>query len=193
LASSADVVCFGSLAQRSATSRAAIRRFLYAAKHALRIYDVNLRERFYTRDVIWKSFQLTHVAKLNAEELVILADLLDLDGESDIERANSLLRKFELELVCLTRGANGSLLVSKGESVEHSGLRVEVADAVGAGDAFTACVADLLLRGEPLEKVSEVANRFAAWVATQTGATPSLQGVVLQDILKGIGRHESTS
>jgi fructokinase len=191
LASRADVVCFGSLAQRSATSRATIRRFLYAAKQAIRIYDLNLRESFFTKELVFESLQLAQIAKLNADELVIVSDLLNLSGDSEGQLAISLLRKFDLELVCLTRGANGSLLVSQNESVEQIGFPVAVADAVGAGDAFTACMAHMYIRGEPLKRISEVANRLAAWVATQIGATPSIQGAALQEILDGIGPPES--
>jgi len=186
LASQADVVCFGSLAQRSASSRATIRRFLHAAKKALRIYDLNFRESFYAKEVVWESFQLAHIAKLNAEELSIVSDLFNIDGSSEIQQVINLRRMFDLELICLTRGANGSFLVSEHEFVEHMGLRVEVADTVGAGDAFTACMAHLYIRGEPLGTISEAANRFAAWVTTQVGATPSMQDVELRDVLHGL-------
>lgn len=90
LASHADVVCFGSLAQRSPSSRTTIRRFLHAAEKAPRIYDLNFRESFYAREVVWESFQLAHIAKLNAEELSIVSDLFNVDGSSEIQQAINL-------------------------------------------------------------------------------------------------------
>ncbi len=91
--------------------------------------------------------------------------------------------EYGLQLICITRGARGSLLVSKDKAVEHQGFNIKVADAVGAGDAFTACLAHHYIRGESLEKTSESANRFAAWLATQIGATPPIPGTRLQDAL----------
>ena len=94
--------------------------------------------------------------------------------------------KYDLRLVCVTRGARGSLLVAQTESVAHEGFRVRVADAVGAGDAFTACLAHHYVRGRSLRDINEYANRFAAWVATQVGATPLIEEMQLQEIMNGI-------
>jgi fructokinase len=97
------------------------------------------------------------------------------------------LQAYHLRLVCVTRGDRGSLLVADGKSATHPGFKIQVADAVGAGDAFTACLAHNLLRGATLEEINEEANRLAAWVATQVGATPSTRGRDLSVILAGIG------
>jgi fructokinase len=94
-----------------------------------------------------------------------------------------LLVEYGLRLICVTRGARGSLLVSKGKTVENKGFNIKVADAVGAGDAFTACLAHHYIRGESLDNISESANRFAAWVATQVGATPPIHGKRLQEAM----------
>ncbi len=99
--------------------------------------------------------------------------------------AQRLLHLCDLRLVCITCGSRGSLLVTEGEAVEHKGFRVTVADAVGAGDAFTACLAHHYLRGHSLQEISESANRFASWVATQRGATPSITMDQLQNVLNG--------
>src|SRR5437667_159759 len=99
--------------------------------------------------------------------------------------AKRLLNECRLRLVCITRGARGSLLVSANETVEHRGFRVKVADAVGAGDAFTACLAHHYLRAHSLQEISESANRFASWVATETGATPRIGADQLRSILNG--------
>jgi fructokinase len=184
LAARADVICFGSLAQRSPISRATVQRFLEAApKHTLRVYDVNLRESFYSRELLQESLKLSHIAKLNDEELFRVSDLLGVAPRSEEVRARGLLVEYGLRLICVTRGARGSLLVSKDKTVEHKGFNIRVADAVGAGDAFTACLAHHYIRGEALDNISESANRFSAWVATQVGATPPIHGTRLQEAL----------
>ena len=187
LSTRAEVVCYGSLAQRSRGSAATIECFLQnAPEKALRICDVNLRQSFYDRDVLRRSFQHAHIAKLNDQELAQVSLLLDLGVGSEQTLAQRLLRDCDLKRVCVTRGARGSLLVSEGKTVEHLGFRVKVADAVGAGDAFTACLAHYYLRQRSLDEISETANRFASWVATQTGATPSISPHQLQNILNGV-------
>lgn len=186
LSSRADVVCFGSLAQRSPESALAIESFLRnAPAKALRICDVNLRESFYNKDVLRKSFQQAHIVKLNEQELLQISTLLNLGAGTQQTLARRLLTEYSLRLVCVTLGNRGSLLVSEDQTVEHSGFRVEVADAVGAGDAFTACMAYHYLRRHSLGEISESANRFASWVATQTGATPPIVADQLRNILSG--------
>ena len=186
LSARADVVCFGSLGQRSSSSAATIERFLRnIPEKALRICDVNLRQSFYNRDVLRKCFRDAHVVKLNDQELLQVSFILKLGIGTDEVLAQRLLKEYDLRLVCITRGSRGSLLVSHNQTVEHRGYRVKVADAVGAGDAFTACLARHYFRGHPLEEISESANRFASWVATQTGATPRIAADQLPNILNG--------
>jgi fructokinase len=188
LASAADVVCFGSLAQRSPTSRSTIRQFLEALPtKVLRIYDVNLRGTFFTKALLHESLQRAHLVKLNDQELPRITELLALSGSSEEERAQGLLEAYGLRLVCVTRGDRGSLLVAKSQIATHKGFRVQVADAVGAGDAFTACLAHYYLRGASLDEMNENANRVAAWVASQVGATPSTGEQQLSEILAKIG------
>lgn len=188
LAAQADVLCFGSLAQRAPTSRATIRKFLETAPAStLRIYDVNLRHTYFTTAVLNESLQLAHVVKLNDQELPRIADLLELGGTGECERAQRLLDAYNLRLVCITRGDRGSLLVANGQIATHRGFKVKVADAVGAGDAFTACLAHHYFRGASLDEINECANRLAAWVATQVGATPSTGDRELSEILAKIG------
>jgi len=184
LALKADVLCFGSLAQRAPASRATILRFLEAAPPAtLRVFDVNLRHTFFTRNVLHESLQRAHVVKLNDQELPRISDQLALGGSTEEDRAQRLLQAYDLRLVCITRGDRGSLLVADGKAATHPGFKIKVADAVGAGDAFTACLAHNLLRGASLDEINEEANRLAAWVATQVGATPSTGGRDLNEIL----------
>jgi len=175
LAQRADVVCFGSLAQRCEKSASVIDRFLmHTRSSTLRIFDVNLRPPFYTLEVIERSLNYADVVKLNEHELDIVSDLFHLKMADDVSRAKSLLKIFRLQLICLTRGAHGSVLVGPDEVVEHPGIKIKVADTIGAGDAFTACLAHHLIRGRSLSEISEAANRFASWVATQVGATPCI-------------------
>src|ERR1700722_6979968 len=189
LSNRADVVCFGSLAQRSPVSAAAIESFLRnAPAKALRICDANLRQSFYNKDVLRKSFQHSQIVKLNEQELLEVSSLLNLGVGTEETLAKHLLTEYGLLLVCVTLGDSGSILVSEDQTVEHGGFPVKIADAIGAGDAFTACLAHYYLRGYSLEDISEFANRFASWVATQRGATPSIGDDQLQDILTGAVR-----
>ncbi len=183
LASQADAVCFGSMAQRSAVSGETIRRFLRATREdALRVFDVNLRHPFYSEEIIDESLRMSDVVKLNHEEVREIAEMLGLGGGNDAERARALLRAYDLELVCVTRGAEGSVIVTEAGAVEHAGVRVRIGDAVGAGDAFTAALTHHYLRGASLERISQAANQLGAWVASQVGATPAMEQSVLEQI-----------
>jgi fructokinase len=193
-----DAICFGSLAQRGDTSRRAILQLVAAAPaNALRVFDINLRQRFYTRDGIEESLRLANVLKLNDDELPILAAMFSLTGsiENQIERLGKM---FDLRVVALTRGANGSLLYQRLEEREGcaaDGARprrdakesshharwsecpsrpVEVIDTVGAGDSFTAALVLGLLRQMDLDEINEIANEVARYVCSQYGATPRL-------------------
>ena len=186
LARKVDVVCFGSLAQRSATSAATVDRFLRASRpEALRIFDVNLRQKHYSTDILERSLRYANILKLTDHELIRLTSLLGFKAREEEESARQLLQECDLKLVCVTRGSRGSLLVSYEKTVEHPGIAVKVVDAVGAGDAFTACLAHHLMRGRSLEEISESANRLASWVATQVGATPSVDRLEVQSIIAG--------
>jgi fructokinase len=171
-AAQADAVCFGSLAQRSPTSRASIHQLVAATPaSALRVFDINLRQYFYSREIIESSLALANALKLNETELPVLAAMFGLAGDARAHLA-ALAQRFELRAVALTRGANGSLLLADGAWSEHPGLRVKVVDAVGAGDAFTAAWTLGLLAGQPLDEINQRANELAAFVCTQPGATP---------------------
>jgi fructokinase len=135
---------------------------------------VNLRQSFYSRTVLAESMSLATIVKLNHEELPKIVDLFELEHRNELDSARRLLSLHNLELVCITRGDAGSLLVSVGEYSEHPGIKVKVADAVGAGDAFTAAMLHGYLRGAPLAQINEMSNRVGAWVASQSGATPSV-------------------
>lgn len=183
LAQEADVVCFGSLAQRSAQSRATIGEFVLAARpSSLRIFDVNLRQRFYSANVLRESLRLANVAKLNDHELPVVMQELELNYDDEGRAAETLRRAFDLKLVCVTRGDKGSLLVTENERDEHSGFAVRVVDSVGTGDAFTAALAHHMLERSPLRVTNEAANRLGAWVAGRAGATPDADPSVIKTV-----------
>jgi fructokinase len=170
----ADAVCFGTLGQRNELSRQSIQRFVAAAPEAAwRIFDINLRQHFYSRNLIERSLQLANVLKLNDTELPVLAALFGLSGNAR-EQLAALAQSFELRVVALTRGAQGSLLLANGLWSDHPGLTVQVVDSVGAGDAFTAAMVLGLFSGRSLDEVNAYANEVAAYVCTQPGATPAL-------------------
>jgi fructokinase len=187
LAQRADAVCFGSLAQRSEYSRETISKFLHGTRpDALRVFDVNLRQNFFSAQVLMGSMDLASALKLNHEELPRIMRLFELVHRSEEDSARRLLSSHNLKVVCITRGTNGSLLVSSDECNEHPGYKVKVADTVGAGDAFTAALVHGYLRNAPLAEINETANRVGAWVASQSGATPAPNGEDLKQALQKI-------
>jgi fructokinase len=174
LAWQCDAVCFGSLAQRSPQSHATILNFVRATRaEAIRVFDVNLRKNFYSKEVIAESMKLASIVKLNHEELPRIMRLLALENNRERDAAKVLLSKFALKLVCVTRGDAGSLLLSDAEGSEHPGFKIKVADTVGAGDAFTAALVHGYVRRQPLAGINETANRVGAWVASQPGGMPT--------------------
>jgi fructokinase len=186
LASRADAICFGSLAQRSEPSRSAIRALVAAARPAaLRILDVNLRPPFVDRGVIADSLELANVLKLNDQELPELSGIFGLSPDPR-EGIEGLAGRFGLSLVALTRGSGGSLLLADGVWSDHPGCPAEVVDTVGAGDAFTAALVVGRLAGRPLDAINRFANEVAAFVCSRPGGTPDLP-----DALKRPGTLES--
>lgn len=181
LAAEADVVCFGSLAQRAPQSRATIWEFVAATRPgALRIFDVNLRQKLFSAEVLAESLRLANVAKLNDHELPVVMRELGLGRDEDEgAAAERLRREFDLKLVCVTRGDKGSLLVTENERDEHPGFPARVVDLVGAGDAFSAALAHHMLAGSTRGAMNEAANRLGAWVASQAGATPPADATLL--------------
>jgi fructokinase len=187
LAQDVDAVCFGSLAQRSKKSCVTIRQFLAAApEHTLKVFDVNLRQSYYTAEIIAESLQLADIVKLNDDELPKLTSLLGIPNKDEKTAAKRLIRDYGLKVVCITRGGSGSLLVQGDEISEHPGFRVRVADTVGSGDAFTAGMVHEYLHGAPLDLMNEVANLVGAWVASEVGAMPAPKRGALEHSLAEI-------
>jgi fructokinase len=175
LAAECDVVCYGTLAQRSPTSRETVGRFVWSTpREALRVFDINLRSPYWSEEIILDSLKLANVLKLNDAELPTLAKMLGLHG-SDIEQLNQINRLYSLRLSALTRGSSGALLVSaSGETSDLPAEPTTVVDTVGAGDAFTAALVLGLIRKLPLSSINLWASRVAAYVCSQPGATPHL-------------------
>jgi fructokinase len=174
LARRTDVCCFGTLGQRSVRSRVTIQQFVAATTStALRIFDVNLRPPFVSDAVLLDSLNLANVLKLNDEELPAVAELCGLSG-TDEHVMRQLAGRFELRAVALTRGPNGAVLLQAGQISEHAGVETKVVDTVGAGDAFTAALALGLLDGNDLSEINEAACSAAAFVCSQSGATPEM-------------------
>jgi fructokinase len=187
LAAQATAICFGSLAQRSPVARCTIHEFLGAARPTTtRIFDVNLRQPFYSKDILADSIRRSSIIKLNQEELPVVLQLLEsptpLTPGKEILAGEWLLHLSGAQLVCITRGAQGSLLVSKEGFHEHPGFSVQTVDTVGAGDAFTAALVHHFLRGAPLSAMNEAANRMGAWLAARPGATPEADPSVLEKV-----------
>ena len=177
LAESTRAVCWGSLAQRCIVSRTTISRFLDAmpqGKDVLRIFDINLRQNFYSREVITESLERCNILKINDEELVIISRLFGYPGIDLQDKCWILLAKYGLRMLILTCGVNGSYIFTPGQVSFIETPKVEVADTVGAGDSFTATLVCSLLEGLPVREAHERAVRVSAYVCTQKGAMPVL-------------------
>lgn len=173
LAHRTRAVCWGSLAQRSEVSRTTIMRFVDSTSDdCLRVFDINLRQNFYSREVIEESMRRCSVLKINDEELVIVSRLLQLPGIDVREKCRGLMELFGMKMVVLTCGVNGSYVLTAEEESFCPTPRVEVADTVGAGDSFTGSFVAGLLEGKTMRQAHERAVNVSAFVCTQAGAMP---------------------
>jgi len=186
LAERAHAICFGSLAQRALESRQTIQTLAaQTSSLCIRVFDVNLRPPFYSSEVIQESLELATVMKMNDAEVPLVLGLLGLptsDREDPAELrcgAERLLAEFPtLNMVAITRGGHGSLLVTRLDAHEHPGVPTRVADTIGAGDAFTAAMTNYLMRGADLATINEAGNRWGSWMASQVGAMPPLPAAI---------------
>jgi fructokinase len=175
VAERADAIAFGSLAQRSPTSRATIRRVVGTTRSvSWRLFDVNLRQRYYDAEVLAESMALASAVKLNEEELPVVAGLCGVAETAPVDQLRALCERFDLRLAALTRGPCGAVVVTPNEVCESTAPPTIVADTVGAGDAFTATLLIGILAGRALDEVSRRANAVAAYVCSQPGATPPI-------------------
>ena len=166
----ADAFVFGSLAQRSEFSRAALRSLIaLLPESCLKVFDVNLRQNFYSGEVLEKSMELSNIVKLNDEELAVISEIFGISGgESDM--AESMFKLFNLDYLVLTLGSRGHLIVSKDGILERGAEPAKLVDTVGAGDSFTATFLSLILDSKSLREASDAAAKMAAKVCSQKGA-----------------------
>ena len=193
VAHKAAAICFGSLAQRSQTSRNTIQTFLEAApKDALRVFDINLRQSWYTAQVIADSLNHANVLKINDEELDVVATMLlgepsvaghliAEDPEKTRRICRDLIAKYDLQMLILTCGAIGSYVFTATEESYVATPKVKVADTVGAGDSFTATFVAQILKGKSIREAHEKAVAVSAFVCTQNGAMPVIPNELLNN------------
>ena len=186
LAKKTRAVCFGSLAQRSIVSRETINCFLDVmpdGEGQYKIFDINLRQGFYTKDTLCNSMQRCNVLKINDEELVIVIRIF---GYPDIDFQDKcwiLLAKYNLKMLILTCGVNGSYVFTPGNISFVETPKVDVADTVGAGDSFTATFITGILKGKDVSEVHKHAVEVSAYVCTQKGAMPELPPYLREQLL----------
>ena len=171
LAARADAVCFGSLVQRMG-SRDSVLKFLRATRpETLRVFDINLRQHYYSPELVDESLRLSDILKINDEEIRIIADMFGIEG-NDTVVCRTLIDRFGIKLVILTKGADGSEVITATRSVPQKACKVKVVDTVGAGDSFTAAFVVAYLRGDSLADAQRLANETAAYVCSCKGAMP---------------------
>ena len=176
-AKNCTAVCFGSLAQRSEVSRNTIHRFLDAMPEEegrYKVFDINLRQGFFTKEIITESIKRCNILKINDEELITISRLFGYPGIDLQNKCWLLLGKYNLKMLILTCGVNGSYVFTPGNVSFIETPKVEVADTVGAGDSFTGAFVASILRGKSVREAHELAVKVSAYVCTQNGAMPVL-------------------
>lgn len=184
LALNTRAVCFGSLAQRNEVSRKTINQFLDVMPDTdgqLKIFDINLRQHFYTKEVLSESFEKCNILKINDEELVVISRMYVYPGIDLQDKCWILLAKYNLKMLILTCGTNGSYVFTPGAVSFQETPKVSVADTVGAGDSFTAAFCSSILKGKGIPEAHKLAVEVSAYVCTQSGAMP-----ILPDELKQV-------
>lgn len=177
LAKRTKAVCFGSLAQRNVVSRNTINHFLDTMPKdddSLIVFDVNLRQGFYNKEILCKSMQNCNILKINDEELITVGRMFGYPGIDLQDKCWILLGKYNLKMLILTCGINGSYVFTPGNVSFQPTPKVEVADTVGAGDSFTAAFIASILKGKSVTEAHTIAVKTSAYVCTQKGAMPIL-------------------
>ena len=186
LAKHTKAVCFGSLAQRSVVSRETINRLLDAmsTENTLKIFDINLRQGFYTKEILCNSFRKCNVLKINDEELVTVSRMFGYPGIDLQDKCWILLAKYNLKMLILTCGVNGSYVFTPGDVSFVETSKVEVADTVGAGDSFTAAFVASILSGLSIGEAHKLAVETSGYVCTQNGAMAVLPESLKERVIK---------
>ncbi len=175
IARNCRAVCFGSLAQRNVVSRETIQKFLDATPDdCVKIFDINLRQQFYTMEIIRESLQRCNILKINDEELVLIGRMFGYPGLDIENKCWLILGKYNLDMLVLTCGTNGSYVFTPGQKSYQETPKVTVADTVGAGDSFTGSFCAAILNGKPMAEAHKLAVEVSAYVCTQNGAMPKL-------------------
>jgi len=174
IARNCRAVCFGSLAQRNVVSRETIQKFLDATPaDCLKIFDINLRQQFYTQEILRESFQRCNILKINDEELVLIGRMFGYPGLDIENKCWLILGKYNLDMLVLTCGTNGSYVFTPGHVSFQETPKVKVADTVGAGDSFTGSFVGSILNGKSVPEAHRTAVQVSAYVCTQNGAMPA--------------------
>jgi len=174
IARNCRAVCFGSLAQRNVVSRETIQKFLDATPDdCLKIFDINLRQQFYTQEILRESFQRCNILKINDEELVLIGRMFGYPGLDIENKCWLILGKYNLDMLVLTCGTNGSYVFTPGHVSFQETPKVKVADTVGAGDSFTGSFVGSILNGKSVPEAHSTAVQVSAYVCTQNGAMPT--------------------
>lgn len=175
LAKNTAAVCFGSLAQRNKTSRETIRKFLKTVPaECIKIFDINLRQHFFSKNIIEESMQLSNVLKINDDEIKVVADFYRRKEKNEQEICIRLLEQFSLDIVILTKGTDGSFVFHREGTSYQPTPKVHVADTVGAGDSFTAAFVVAFMTGKTIAEAHQLAVEVSAYVCQQHGAMPKL-------------------
>lgn len=177
IAQNTIAVCFGSLAQRCEVSRDSIFRFLEEMpklENSLKIFDINLRQIFYSKEIIDQSLSLCNILKINDAEIKVVAELFKLSGDNIVDNCQELIHRYQLQILILTCGENGSYIFTPSEQSYLPTPKVDVADTVGAGDSFTAAFTVAILQGASIKEAHKKAVDISAFVCTQHGAMPAI-------------------
>ena len=175
IARNCRAVCFGSLAQRNSVSRTTIRQFLDTAPaDCLKIFDINLRQHFYTKEIIQDSIRQSNILKINDEEMELVGQMFGYPTLTMEDKCRFIMNKYKLDILVLTCGTNGSYVFTPGNVSFLETPKVQVADTVGAGDSFTGSFVASILKGKTVTEAHSIAVRVSAYVCTQNGAMPSL-------------------
>ncbi|MCQ2214783.1 MAG: carbohydrate kinase [Bacteroidales bacterium] len=188
IAKNARAVCFGSLAQRTDVTRNTVQKFLdtMPQEGTLKVFDINLRQNWYSKEVIEESLNRCNILKLNDEEISLVSEILNLDvvrmpsnnaplSLHDVEKqCRNIMRVYNLQILILTCGTNGSYVFHNNGISFQPTPKVKVADTVGAGDSFTGSFVACLLTGKPIEDAHRTAVQVSAYVCTQNGAMPTI-------------------
>lgn len=167
------ILCFGSLAQRNAHTRNSIKKIIQKVNDdCLIVFDINIRQSYYNKEIIQESLEICNVLKLNIDELAILRSLFNLKGLDDKVVIEKLMKQYNLKLVALTYGSKGSVLITPTDESQLETPKINVIDTIGAGDSFTATMAMEFVKGESLDKVHQRAIEVSSFVCQSNGAMP---------------------